>query len=163
MTNKLLSKKEKLIRIKAELVAQHIDPQQISQLFDVDLATVYRIKRDLERPESKTAELLSTDGHVLQHVVNEVRRHPGITDEYATKVEKVVKGVTELKTLETEFQDTARLLLSWANDHIPDAKPSEWKLIAGTVGELHEKIFAKGGTTVNVQQNNGGFSDGIVN
>jgi len=163
LDNKLLSKRDKDIRIKAELVAQYITEEQMCQLFDVSLAVVKRNKRELAEPASQTAELLDTDEHVLRNVVDEVRKYPDVTKEYVGKVEKVVNGVTELKTLESEFQDTARLLLGWANDHIPDAKPSEWKLIAGTVGELHEKIFAKGGTTVNVQQNNGGFSDGMVN
>lgn len=169
-----MSTKDKKVAIEAELVTG-ANPRKLAEKYKVHYTTVvgYRNKmREGGVNDTDIEVLTDADAGLVRAVAEEVTQKAVdaelLPPEAAkAKVAAIVDGVDGLKSLSTEFQDTITKLLHKANDFInDDMKLSEFRQVAGTVGELHEKVFAKGGTQVNVQQNNsggGGFSSGMVN
>lgn len=173
MNYKTMSAKDKKVAIEAELVTG-VAPRKLADKYDVHYTTVlsYRTAmREAGVTNEDIAVLVDTDAGMVRAVAKEITKKAVEaeilpTKDAIAKEDAIVDGVNGLKTLNTEFQDTITRLLHKANDFISDdMKLSEFRQVAGTVGDLHEKVFSKGGTQVNVQQNNsnGGFSSGMVN
>ncbi len=173
MELKLLSKAEKKIAIKAELVTG-ANTRKLATKYDVHYTTVIGYRNELREGNSKDEALAVADvGDVALKVIAEnVKAQtievlpPKKAEEFNTAVDGLVEGASSLQILDTEFHTTITKLLSWANNQIDDNMDIKtWEKIAYRIGELHKSIFMSGGVQVNVQQNNANnsFSNGMVN
>ncbi len=173
MDKKLLSKSEKRVAIKAELLLG-ANSKRLSDSYGIPYATVvkYRTEQREGVGHSDILDLARTDAPLLQAVADGVKTKsaevlPSATAAvFSGKVDELVSSVTMLHMLENSFHETITKLLSWANLQIRDDMDiKEWVIITDRIGELHTAIFANKGVQVNVQQNNsaGGFKQSMVN
>ena len=77
----------------------------------------------------------------------------------SAQLKKIKDGVEGLHSLDEDFQNTLRKLLTYANEKITDdMKISEWTQIMKGIVEMHGMMYGKGGGSVvnivNNQQNN---------
>ena len=172
MSEKLLSKEEKKVAVEAELIVG-ANPRKLAEKYGIHYTTVIGYRNAMRNNGSNPDVLTLGDADlglvkaVADKVVSQAVKADILPkDKGRAKVDAIVDGVGGLKLLSDEFQDTITKLLHKANSYITDdMKLAEFRQVASTVGELHEKVYSKGGTQVNVQQNNGGtgFSSGMVN
>jgi len=168
---KELDSKSKKTAIEAELITG-ANPRKLSEKYDVHYSTVMTYRTALREAGTEDVKVLNdADLGLVKAVAEEIKQRAVDAEILPSnradaKIEAIIKGTNGLKSLTDEFQTTITKLLHQANSYInDDMKLSEFRQVATTVGELHEKTFSKGGTQVNVQQNNGGsgFSSGMVN
>jgi len=162
MDIKLLDKEEKKVRILAELLTGK-KPRALAEEYDVHYATVMTWKRESkeQKVESAVLDVAEADADVLHLVTEGIKKQsaevlpPKQANSVIKKVDELKEGVNSLQLLDTAFHDTIMNLLTWANAQInEDMALKDWKLIANQIGELHSAIFSKGGTTVNMMQQN---------
>jgi len=173
MDVKLLGIKEKKVAIQAELITG-ANPRKLAEKYDIHYTTVIKYRNEQREGvvNTEVLDVADADATVLRVVAEKVKAEvaevlpPKKAEAFADKVDDLVVGVSSLQLLDTSFHETITKLLNWANAQInDDMSLKEWMAIAGKIGELHTAVFAKGGVSVNVQQNNNAtsFSTGMVN
>jgi len=156
---------------KAEILvqlAQGAKPRKLSDDFDVPYSTIMTWRREMgdSKVKDEVLDVAKADKVVLATVVEGIKEQatdnlpPATAKSMGRKLDQLEEGISSLQLLDTQFHDTIIKLLKWADKQITDdMSMRDWKMLASSIGDLHSAIFSKGGTNINLmQQNNSGSS-----
>ena len=145
-----LSKEEREL-IKAQLRLGK-SPKDLAEMYNCNVQQVYTIRRKLEtEKENETVQtLMDAPVEVVKHVAEEVKKQ---VPEF--KANELVDGVDGLKKLDMRFQSTMMRVLTRFDEVLEndDLKISEIKVVADTVANAYNKVFASG-TNIHIGDNN---------
>lgn len=146
---------DKHIRLKVEAeLSIGKAPKDLSRKYDVPYVTVLSWKKKLEETNDDVQTLITVDAPTLHKVAESVKENA--PQDVIDKVDKIVDGVTSLKTLEPKFHAVVLKLLEKAEEFSKDDDLSikDWKIIGDGISNMYANIFNKAGVNVNVLNQN---------
>jgi len=158
----ILSKEESEAAVKAEL-ATGGKPRPLSTKYNIAYPTVCKWAREAKgiSDHDLALELKDTNMDAVEQIVETLQETntqvlgPATATILNKQLDEVANGASSLQLLDVAFHETIINLLGYANRKInDDMSMSDFKTIAHQTGELHSKLFSKGGTNVNIMQNN---------
>ena len=140
--------------VEAEL-AMGVSALELSKKYSVPYVTVASWSKRLKdaRNGDIVKDLATVSPETLTIVAEAVKS--SAPPKIAAEIDKLVEGVTGLKTLEPKFHSVTLTLLTKAEAFArkDDLTLVEWTMISSAIGKLYNDIFSKGGVSVNVNNN----------
>ena len=132
-------------------------PRELSEKYDVPYVTINgwsnKIKKDLANIDVDT--LLEADEITLHHVADKIKESAPMPE--AKKVDKLVKQVDGLKRLEDKTRELSFSILQQVEVYLalqPEPNMRDLKDAATIVSTIHNSLFNKANTQINVMNNN---------
>ena len=147
------------LKVEAEL-RMGKKPVDLSKKYNVPYSAVSNWRQQMNNSISNedVDKLLQVDDVTLHHVANEVKEKIGDPDlPEAKKVTKLVRQVNGLKRLEDKTRELSFSILNQVEKYMtlnPDSNLKDLKEATTIVTTIHNAMFNKSNTQINVLNNN---------